>query len=73
MPKRKKAIERYEGKLSAAQIAAGMNAARRNATRLLGDAKLLMEAKRFPAACSLAILSIEESASGVIAPADQDR
>jgi len=38
-----------------------MNAARRNATRLLGDAKLLMEAKRFPTACSLAILSIEES------------
>jgi len=38
-----------------------MNAAGRNAKLLLKDAKLLIEAKRFPTACSLAILSIEES------------
>jgi len=38
-----------------------MNAAGRNAKRLLKDATLLIEAKRFPTACSLAILSIEES------------
>jgi AbiV family abortive infection protein len=58
---RKKAIERYDGKLSAAQVAHGMSAARRNAVRLYEDANLLLEAKRFPSACSLAILSIEES------------
>lgn len=61
MAKRKKAIERYEGDLSTAQIAAGMNAARRNAIRLFEDAKVMIEVKRFPTACSLAILSIEES------------
>lgn len=61
MVKQKKVIERYEGELSAAQIAAGMNAARRNAIRLFEDAKVMMERERFPSAGSLAILSIEES------------
>ena len=56
-----KVMPLYKGRLSAGQIAAGMNAARKNAKRLLEDAKLLLEAKRFPTACSLAILSIEES------------
>ncbi len=55
-----KVMPLYKGRLSAGQIAAGMNAARKNAKRLLEDAKLLLEAKRFPTACSLAILSIEE-------------
>ena len=57
----KKLIEPYRGQLSPKEIAHGMNAAGRNAKRLLKDAKLLIEAKRFPTACSLAILSIEES------------
>lgn len=57
----KKLIEPYRGQLSPKEIAHGMNAAGRNAKRLLKDAKLLNEAKRFPTACSLAILSIEES------------
>src|ERR1700712_243598 len=51
----------YAGPLSAGEIAAGMNAALRNARRLLYDAQLLFAAHRFPSACSLAILSIEES------------
>jgi AbiV family abortive infection protein len=38
-----------------------MNAAIQNARRLFDDAKLLFEARRFPSACSLAILSVEES------------
>jgi len=38
-----------------------MNAAARNAKRLYDDAALLMEAGRFPTACSIAVLSIEES------------
>jgi AbiV family abortive infection protein len=57
----KRPIEPYRGHLSPKQIAHGMNAAGRNAKRLLKDATLLIEAKRFPTACSLAILSIEES------------
>jgi AbiV family abortive infection protein len=60
MPK-KKIIEQYRGFLSPTEVAAGMNAAIRNAKRLLEDATLLMKEKRFPTACSLAILSIEES------------
>ena len=38
-----------------------MNAARRNARRLAEDAKLLLEAGRYPTATALAVLSIEES------------
>ena len=47
--------------LSAAQIADGMNAAFRNARRLADDAKLLLDAGRYPTAASIAVLSIEES------------
>jgi AbiV family abortive infection protein len=58
---RKKAIRQYKGKLSHEKIAAGMNAAARNGKRLLDDANLLFASKRYPGACSLAILSIEEA------------
>jgi AbiV family abortive infection protein len=51
----------YSGRLSAQQAADGMNAAETNARRLLEDAQRLLEAKRFPTAAALAILSIEES------------
>ena len=54
-------LPQYKGKLDPEQIAQGMNAARRNAQRLADDAKLLLSAKRYPTAASLAILSIEES------------
>jgi AbiV family abortive infection protein len=53
--------QEYSGALTAAQIAAGMNAACKNATRLVTDARLLLEAKRVPSAVALAALSIEES------------
>ena len=54
-------LSRYNGELSAAQIAHGMNAACRNARRLADDAKLLLDAGRYPTAASIAVLSIEES------------
>jgi AbiV family abortive infection protein len=57
----KKKLDSYKGKLSADQVAAGINAAIKNAKRLSEDASLLFEAGRFPSAASLAILSIEES------------
>lgn len=51
----------YRSALSAGEMAAGMNAATRNANRLLEDAKLLLDSGRFPTACSVAILAIEEA------------
>ena len=59
MPAKK--LNQYRGRLSPTQIADGMSAAQRNARRLVDDAKLLLDAGRFPSATSLAILSIEES------------
>src|ERR1044072_3654797 len=50
----------YRGKLSPKQVAAGMNAATRNATRLVKDAEALFAAKRYPSAAALAALAIEE-------------
>ena len=54
-------MAKYNGKLSAAQIAHGMNIACCNARRLADDAKLLLDAGRYPTAASIAALSIEES------------
>jgi AbiV family abortive infection protein len=51
----------YSGTLDAAQVAAGMNTAARNAKRLADDASLLLENNRFASAVALAVLSIEES------------
>lgn len=56
-----KKLPSYKGKLSFAQIAEGMTAASENAARLAQDARLLLDAGRFPTAYSLAALSIEES------------
>lgn len=47
--------------MSAAQAAAGMNAAAKNARRLAEDAAMLLSARRYPTAASVAILSIEEA------------
>ena len=58
-PSRK--LNAYQGKLSASQIAAGINAARDNARSLAEDAEILLASGRFPAAASMAILSIEET------------
>ena len=57
----KKRLNQYRGKLDANQIAGGINAAIRNAARLIDDAKQLFDAGKFPSAAALAILAIEES------------
>jgi AbiV family abortive infection protein len=51
----------YRGPLTPGEIAAGMNAATRNARRLAADARLLLDAGRLPTAAALATLSIEET------------
>jgi AbiV family abortive infection protein len=51
----------YRGRLSPKKVAEGMNASARNASRLAEDAGILLEAKRYPSATSLAILAIEEA------------
>jgi AbiV family abortive infection protein len=56
-----KKLDTYRGKLSPAQVAAGMNAAANNARRLCEDAATLFAAGRFSTAASIAILSIEEA------------
>jgi AbiV family abortive infection protein len=57
----KRALDKYKGRLTPEQIAEGINAASRNAVRLVGDADLLLESERFPSAAALAILAIEEA------------
>jgi AbiV family abortive infection protein len=54
-------LDQFKGRLSPAQITAGINAATQNAKRLFEDALILFNDKRYPSAASLAILSIEES------------
>jgi AbiV family abortive infection protein len=62
----KKSLDQYKGRLSPEQIAEGMNAAVRNATRLVDDANLLLQRKRFRSAVALAILAIEEAGKSPI-------
>lgn len=57
----KKKLDAYRGRLSAAQVADGMNAAAANARRLWQDAERLIADGRFPTAASLAALAIEEA------------
>lgn len=57
----KKKLNSYRGRLSPAQIAAGMNAAAANAYRLASDAERLLDAGSFATAASIAILAIEEA------------
>lgn len=56
----------YAGPLTPAQITEGIAAAQANALRLLDDAKLLLDARRYPSATALAILSMEERGKVVI-------
>lgn len=54
-------LNSYKGILNPRQIADGINTAQRNAKRLLADAKVLLDAERYPSAAALSILSVEES------------
>ncbi len=56
----------YAGPLTPAQITEGIAAAQANALRLLDDAKLLLDARRYPSATALAILSMEERGKVII-------
>lgn len=56
----------YRGPLTIEQVATGMNVATANARRLVQDARLLLDNKRWPTAASVAALSIEESGKVVI-------
>lgn len=54
-------LSAFRGELSAKDVADGINAAIRNAKRLAADAKLMLDAKRYPTAAALAVYSIEET------------
>ena len=56
----KSKLPQYRAHLDSTQIADGMKAARRNARRLVDDAKLLLDAGRYSTAAALAVFSIEE-------------
>jgi AbiV family abortive infection protein len=57
----KKGLDQFKRRLTASQIAEGMNAALSNAKRLADAASLLLEKEFYPLAASIAALSIEES------------
>ncbi|MCP1319351.1 AbiV family abortive infection protein [Halomonas sp. 707B3] len=59
-------LKQYKGRLSASQVASGINAAQKNARRLYEDAQLLFDNDRYPTGLALAILSIEESGKASI-------
>lgn len=50
----------YRGTLTPKSASEGINIAKTNATRLLDDAELLFKNGRYPSACALAVLAIEE-------------
>jgi AbiV family abortive infection protein len=56
----KRRLNQYADRLTADEIAAGMNAARENARRLTVDARLLFDNGRYASALALSILAIEE-------------
>lgn len=53
-------LTQYRGALSAEEAAKGISLARGNATRLIQDAEVLLQAERYPSAIALATLAIEE-------------
>ncbi|MFD1554246.1 AbiV family abortive infection protein [Paraburkholderia silviterrae] len=63
-----KKLSQFQGRLTLEQIAEGMNAASRNAIRLVEDAQVLLAAERYPSALALAILAIEEAGKLYILP-----
>lgn len=62
----KKKLDQYSGKLTPAQIAAGMNAACANAKRLATAAALLLKNEQYALAASAAAISIEEAGKPAI-------
>lgn len=66
MPKSKRPLALFEGRLTPARIAEGMNAAERNAKRLAEDARFLLDGKRYATATAIAILAIEEAGKSTV-------
>ena len=60
------AQNQYSSFLTSAQIADGINLAKRSSRRLLEDAKILLKNGRYPSAAALAILSIEENGKELV-------
>lgn len=56
----------YQGVLSSAQIAVGINFSHENGIRLLEDARLLFGEERYPSAVTLSLLAVEEFAKELI-------
>ena len=54
-------LQRYKGRLGAAEVTQGINCAQKNAQRLVEDAELLLARERYPSAFALAVLAIEEA------------
>lgn len=54
-------LNQYGGRLSAEEIAEGMNAALENAVRLRADAEVLLDGGRYASAAALAVLAVEEA------------
>jgi len=50
----------YRGRLTPKSASEGIHTAKINATRLLDDAEMLSKNARYPSACALAALAIEE-------------
>ena len=61
-----KKLPQYKGKLTAEEVAAGINAARQNAKRLFHSAEILFANGDYATSVSLAILAIEESGKSSI-------
>lgn len=59
-------LQSYRGELTPTEIAAGIAVAQANANRLIADARVLIDAGRFPSAAALAILAIEERGKALI-------
>jgi AbiV family abortive infection protein len=56
----------YQGVLTPAQIAVGINYSHENGLRLLADAKMLFDGERFPSSVTLSLLAVEEFAKELI-------
>jgi len=61
-----KKLNAFKGRLTAAQLADGMNAAVENAARLASDAEALFDRESYPTAVSVAALAIEEAGKVMI-------
>jgi AbiV family abortive infection protein len=59
-------LDWYKERLTPEQAAEGMNAATANAMRLVDDARILLDAKRYPSAAALAALAIEEAGKSTV-------